>query len=275
MFSQDDMQELLTYEGNGDGVISVYLDTDSARQSTEAIKLTARGLLKEVQPQHEKDAQTIERYLELGYDWSKPGPVSYTHLDVYKRQVHARRGAATVHDGQAQPALVGRRFMGQRPHQRAYNAERLGERLPAQSQRFVKVLGGHGVGHGLGLGQGYVEPGARQLVALHADDERLAIGIHGRDGLDGFRTQHRAQIAVEGAGRAAALDVAQHGDARVFAQTIFQHLLDVLGGDLLAVAVGRAFGDDDHDVCLLYTSMDSSYDGAGLPGSLSAAGAVD
>ena len=73
MFSQDDMQELLTYEGNGDGVISVYLDTDSARQSTEAIKLTARGLLKEVQPQHEKDAQTIERYLELGYDWSKPG----------------------------------------------------------------------------------------------------------------------------------------------------------------------------------------------------------
>ncbi|MBK7216756.1 MAG: host attachment protein [Candidatus Promineofilum sp.] len=73
MFSQDDMQELLTYEGNGDGVISVYLDTDSARQSTEAIKLMARGLLKEVQPQHEKEAQTIERYLDLGYDWSKPG----------------------------------------------------------------------------------------------------------------------------------------------------------------------------------------------------------
>lgn len=73
MFSQDHMQELLTYEGNGDGVISVYLDTDSARQSTEAIKLTARGLLKEVQPQHEKEAQAIERFLDLSYDWSKPG----------------------------------------------------------------------------------------------------------------------------------------------------------------------------------------------------------
>ena len=73
MFSQEDMQELLAYEGNGDGVVSVYLDTDSARQSTEAIRLTARGLLKEVQPQHEKEAQTIERYLDLGYDWSKPG----------------------------------------------------------------------------------------------------------------------------------------------------------------------------------------------------------
>lgn len=73
MFSQDHMQELLTYEGNGDGVVSVYLDTDSARQSTEAIKLTARGLLKEVQPQHDKEAQAIERYLDLSYDWSKPG----------------------------------------------------------------------------------------------------------------------------------------------------------------------------------------------------------
>lgn len=73
MFSQDDMQELLAYEANGDGVISIYLDTDSGRQSTEAIRLTAKGLLKEVQPQHEREAQTIERYLDLSYDWSKPG----------------------------------------------------------------------------------------------------------------------------------------------------------------------------------------------------------
>lgn len=73
MFSQEQMQELLGYEGNGDGVVSVYLDTDSTRQSAETIKLIARGLLKEIQPQHDKDAETIERYLDLGYDWSKPG----------------------------------------------------------------------------------------------------------------------------------------------------------------------------------------------------------
>lgn len=73
MFSQDQMQELVTYEENGGGVISVYLDTDSTRQSVEAIKLTARSLLKEVPSQHEKEAQTIERYLDLSYDWSKPG----------------------------------------------------------------------------------------------------------------------------------------------------------------------------------------------------------
>lgn len=73
MFSQEQMQELVNYEGNGGGVVSVYLDTDNTRQSVEAIKLTARGLLKEVQPQHDKEAQTIEHYLDLGYDWSKPG----------------------------------------------------------------------------------------------------------------------------------------------------------------------------------------------------------
>lgn len=73
MFSQEHMQELVTYEGNGNGVVSVYLDTDNTRQSVEAIKLTARGLLKEVQPQHEKEAQAIERYLDMSYDWSKPG----------------------------------------------------------------------------------------------------------------------------------------------------------------------------------------------------------
>lgn len=73
MFSQEQMQELLSYEGNGEGVVSVYLDTDSTRQSAEAIKLIARGLLKEIQPQYDKDADTIERFLDLSYDWSKPG----------------------------------------------------------------------------------------------------------------------------------------------------------------------------------------------------------
>jgi peptide subunit release factor 1 (eRF1) len=73
MFSQDQMQELLAYEGNGAGVVSVYLDTDNTRQSVEGIKLTARGLLKELQPEFEKDAVAIERYLDLSYDWSKPG----------------------------------------------------------------------------------------------------------------------------------------------------------------------------------------------------------
>ncbi len=43
MFSQDQMQELVTYEENGGGVISVYLDTDSTRQSVEACTHLAQG----------------------------------------------------------------------------------------------------------------------------------------------------------------------------------------------------------------------------------------
>lgn len=73
MFSQDHMQELLGYEANGAGIVSVYLDTDSTRQSVEAIKLQARGLLKEVQPTNDKEAGVIERYLDLSYDWANPG----------------------------------------------------------------------------------------------------------------------------------------------------------------------------------------------------------
>ncbi|HEY1407679.1 MAG TPA: hypothetical protein VF434_01990 [Promineifilum sp.] len=73
MFSQEQMQELVSFEGDGNGIVSVYLDTDNTQQTVEAIKLAARGLLKEAQPQYDKEAQTIERYLDLSYDWSKPG----------------------------------------------------------------------------------------------------------------------------------------------------------------------------------------------------------
>ncbi|MEZ4516003.1 MAG: hypothetical protein R3C44_03885 [Chloroflexota bacterium] len=73
MFSQDHMQELLGYEANGTSVVSVYLDTDSAQQTVEAIKLQARAMLKEVQPEHDKEALAIERYLDLSYDWTNPG----------------------------------------------------------------------------------------------------------------------------------------------------------------------------------------------------------
>lgn len=76
MFGQEQMQELVAYEDDG-GVISIYLDTDSTRQPVEGIKLTARNLLKSLQPPREKEAQLIERYLDHSYDWSKPGLVIF------------------------------------------------------------------------------------------------------------------------------------------------------------------------------------------------------
>ncbi len=73
MFSQENLEELLAYPANGSDVVSVYLDTDSGRQTPEMIKLQARGMLRELPNGYSKEADVIERYLELSYDWSKPG----------------------------------------------------------------------------------------------------------------------------------------------------------------------------------------------------------
>ncbi len=73
MFTQDHLQELLSVDVNGSGVISVYLDTDCSQQSAEVIKLQVRGMLKELNGQYAMDADTIEKFLDLSYDWSTPG----------------------------------------------------------------------------------------------------------------------------------------------------------------------------------------------------------
>ena len=71
MFNQKYLQELLSYEQNGKQVLSLYLDTDTSQQSVDAIKLHAKGLIKEKQQNHSLNASAIERYLEHSYDWSK------------------------------------------------------------------------------------------------------------------------------------------------------------------------------------------------------------
>ena len=83
-------------------------------------------------------------------------------------------------------------------------------------------------------------------VAAQADQLRLVIGFAESSALDGRIAQQGAQVAVEGAGRAAALDMTQNGDTHFFAQALFQRFGDFGAADLVAVAVARAFGDD-HD----------------------------
>ncbi|MCP5099201.1 MAG: hypothetical protein GY943_26915, partial [Chloroflexi bacterium] len=73
MFNQDQLHELLSYEANGHQVVSIYLDTDSRKASSDAIKLQLRGMLKEAQLTEEKNAEEIERFMNHSYDWSKPG----------------------------------------------------------------------------------------------------------------------------------------------------------------------------------------------------------
>ncbi len=73
MLTQDQLQDLLDYNANGAGVVSIYLDTDVAQQPAETIKMQVRGMLRELNGQHGEDASIIERYLDHSYDWSRPG----------------------------------------------------------------------------------------------------------------------------------------------------------------------------------------------------------
>lgn len=73
MSSQEALQELVSYETEEKDVLSLYLNTDNAQRPIDAIKLQVKGMLKEVQPQHPKDASAIETYLNHSYDWTTPG----------------------------------------------------------------------------------------------------------------------------------------------------------------------------------------------------------
>ncbi len=81
MFSQELLQELVSYTAGNGGVLSLYLDVDSTQQSTDAIKLQAKGLLKEVQANHNQDVSAIEKYLDHNFDWTKPGLAIFSAED--------------------------------------------------------------------------------------------------------------------------------------------------------------------------------------------------
>ena len=95
-----------------------------------------------------------------------------------------------------------------------------------------------------GLFDAFHQRGVGDAVAAHADQLRLVIRLStGKQGFDRGAAEQGAQVAVEGAGRAAALDVPEHGDAHFFAQAIFQHLGDFGAADRVALAVAGTFGD--------------------------------
>ena len=64
----------------------------------------------------------------------------------------------------------------------------------------------------------------------------------------GGMAQHGAHVAVKGAGGAAALHVAQDGDAHILAQALLQNLFDIGAGDGLALPVAGPLGNDDDAV---------------------------
>ncbi len=81
MFNQEQLQELLSYNSDGRQVLSIYLDTDSAAEPIDTIKLRVRGMLKEAQLHQVEEVDTIEKYLDHTYDWSKPGLAMFANHD--------------------------------------------------------------------------------------------------------------------------------------------------------------------------------------------------
>ncbi len=81
MLKQEQFQELLTFESGPQPVLSLYLDTDTSKESMETTKLQVRGMLKESGLEQTAGAATIEKYLDHSYDWTKPGIAMFTTAD--------------------------------------------------------------------------------------------------------------------------------------------------------------------------------------------------
>lgn len=73
MFAEQQLQELLQFSANGDRVLSMYIDTDLRHNSLETIKLQVKGLLRDAKGAHGADAEKIEQYFDLQFDWNQPG----------------------------------------------------------------------------------------------------------------------------------------------------------------------------------------------------------
>lgn len=73
MFSEKALQELLSFDAADGKVLSLYLNADLAHQTADAVRLTARGLLRDVNNGTVPDAERIEQYLEQSHEWNNPG----------------------------------------------------------------------------------------------------------------------------------------------------------------------------------------------------------
>ena len=88
----------------------------------------------------------------------------------------------------------------------------------------------------------------RHLVVADADELWLAFGCGGEQFPDSGVADDGAHIPIEGAGCAAALDMAQDRHTGVFLQPLGEHLFHIFGRDGIPVAVDGAFGHQHHVV---------------------------
>jgi peptide subunit release factor 1 (eRF1) len=81
MFSEEDLQELVDFHSEELPVLSLYLDVDPTKHTTDEYKLVLRGLLKEVTGRAQrKDVSAVERYFDHEYDWQGKGVAVFSCL---------------------------------------------------------------------------------------------------------------------------------------------------------------------------------------------------
>jgi peptide subunit release factor 1 (eRF1) len=82
VFTEKDLQELVDFHSEESPVLSLYLDVDPTKHTTDEYKLVLKGLLKEVTGQaRRKDIAAVERYFNHEYDWHGKGVVVFSCLE--------------------------------------------------------------------------------------------------------------------------------------------------------------------------------------------------
>jgi len=83
MFSESDLNELVTFRSDGSPVLSVYLNVDPTQQTTDQYKLILRSLLKQVADEADPDdIEAVERYFSFEYDWQGKGLAIFSCRDA-------------------------------------------------------------------------------------------------------------------------------------------------------------------------------------------------
>ncbi len=81
MFSEEDLQELVGFHSEESPVLSLYLDVDPTKHTTDEYKLVLRGLLKEATGQAwHKDISAVEKYFDHEYAWQGKGVAVFSCL---------------------------------------------------------------------------------------------------------------------------------------------------------------------------------------------------
>jgi len=82
VFSENDLQELVGFHSEESPLLSLYLNVDPTKHTTDEYKLVLRGLLREVAGQAlRKDIAAVERYFDHEYDWQGRGVVMFSCLE--------------------------------------------------------------------------------------------------------------------------------------------------------------------------------------------------